>query len=298
MSDGVLQRLIAVVCVAAAALAAMGVVWWVNSANPTTPAGYVGYVTQGAWLGKARFLDTQVGPTSFGRTWLADVINVSVTPFTYDEPFDSDTTAVLSKDRVKIKFAVHIIFKVKSDSEQVREFVNKYTTLTGSGKEDPNATVKTAYDNFLKEPLRTAARNEVQKCEALQVADNIMEIGQAVEKQIKAICKDTPFEVIQVVVGNIQYPDSVANAVADKMAATQKLEQVKIDAQRRIEEAEGIAKAMAVVQQKLTPLYLQHEAIEAQKAMVGSPNHTTIYIPVGPMGVPFVQPLEAPAAKQ
>ena len=118
MSDGVLQRLIAVVCVAAAALAAMGVVWWVNSANPTTPAGYVGYVTQGAWFGKAHFLDTQVGPTSYGRTWLADVINVSVTPFTYDEPFDSDTTAVLSKDRVKIKFAVHIIFKVKSDSEQ------------------------------------------------------------------------------------------------------------------------------------------------------------------------------------
>ena len=269
-----------------------------NSANPTTPAGYVGYVTQGAWFGKARFLDTQVGPTSYGRTWLADVINVSVTPFTYDEPFDTDATAVLSKDRVRIKFAVHIIFKVKSDSEQIQEFVNKYTTLTGSGKEDPNATVKTAYGNFVKEPLRTAARNEVQKCEALQIADNIVEIGHAVEKKIKAICKDTPFEIMQVVVGNIQFPDSVANAVADKMAATQKLEQVKIDAQRRIEEAEGIAKAMEVVQQKLTPLYLQHEAIEAQKAMVGSPNHTTIYIPVGPMGIPFVQPLEAPAAKQ
>ncbi len=281
----------------AAALAVALIVWLDFSVNPTTPAGYIGYVTQGAWLGKARFLGTQVGPTSYGRTWLADVVNVSVTPFTYDEPFDSDATAVLSKDRVRIKFAVHIIFKVKSESEQIQEFVNKYTTLTGSGKEDPNATVKTAYNNFVKEPLRTAARNEVQKCEALQIADNIVEIGHSVEKQIKAICTDTPFEIIQVVVGNIQYPDAVANAVADKMAATQKLEQVKIDAQRRIAEAEGIAKAMEVVQQKLTPLYLQHEAIEAQKAMVGSPNHTTIYIPVGPMGVPFVQPLETPGAK-
>ena len=159
------------------ALAAVFAVWLLHSVNPTTPAGYVGYVTQGAWFGKARFLDTQVGPTSYGRTWLADVINVSVTPFTYDEPFDTDSTAVLSKDRVRIKFAVHIIFKVKSDSEQIREFVNKYTTLTGSGKEDPNATVKTAYGNFVKEPLRTAARNEVQKCEALQIADNIVEIG-------------------------------------------------------------------------------------------------------------------------
>ena len=45
-----------------------------------------------------------------------------------------------AKDRVRIKFAVHIIFKVKSGSEQIQEFVNKYTTLTGSGKEDPTIT--------------------------------------------------------------------------------------------------------------------------------------------------------------
>ena len=29
----------------------------------------------------------------------------------------------------------------------------------------------------------------------------------------------------------------------------------------------------------------QHERIEAQKAMVNSPNHTLVYIPVGPMEV-------------
>jgi regulator of protease activity HflC (stomatin/prohibitin superfamily) len=280
-----------------AALAVGFLVWLEFSVNPTTPAGYVGYVTQGAWFGKAHFLGTQNGPTSYGRTWLADVVNVSVTPFTYDEPFDADTTAVLSKDRVRIKFGVHIVFKIKSAPEEIQEFVNKYTTLTGSGREDPNATVKTAYNNFVKEPLRTAARNEVQKWEALQIADKIVEIGDAVEKKTKEICAGTPFDIMQVVVGNIQFPDSVAIAVADRMAATQKLEQIKIDAQRRIAEAEGIAKSMEVVQQKLTPLYLQHEAIEAQKAMVGSPNHTTIYIPVGPMGIPVVQTLEAPATK-
>jgi hypothetical protein len=54
-------------------------------------------------------------------------------------------------------------------------------------------------------------------------------------------------------------------------------------------EAKGIAEAMNIVQQKLTPLYLQHEAIEAQKAQVNSPNHTVLYVPVGNMGVPLVQ---------
>ena len=37
----------------------------------------------------------------------------------------------------------------------------------------------------------------------------------------------------------------------------------------------------------------QHEAIETQKAMVGSPNHTVVYIPVGAMGVPVTGPFPA-----
>ncbi|OGJ58266.1 hypothetical protein A3H22_03080 [Candidatus Peribacteria bacterium RIFCSPLOWO2_12_FULL_55_15] len=55
---------------------------------------------------------------------------------------------------------------------------------------------------------------------------------------------------------------------------------------------------MEIVQQKLTPLYLQHEAIEAQRAMVGSTNHTTVYIPVGNMGVPLVGTFDVAPSKR
>ena len=43
-------------------------------------------------------------------------------------------------------------------------------------------------------------------------------------------------------------------------------------------------------------MYIQHEAIEAQKQMVNSPNHTVVYIPVGPMGVPITATMPAAAA--
>src|SRR5439155_1152907 len=83
---------------------------------------------------------------------------------------------------------------------------------------------------------------------------------------------------ISAVVGNIQYPKEVADAVAEKMAATQVLErkqtEIEIEqreAQKRVVQAEGIGKAMAIINERLTSQYLQHEAIEAQKAMVGSP---------------------------
>ena len=45
-----------------------------------------------------------------------------------------------------------------------------------------------------------------------------------VSKRVLGLTRDTPFLVTSVVVGNIQYPEEVANAVAAKMAATQVLE--------------------------------------------------------------------------
>jgi hypothetical protein len=44
---------------------------------------------------------------------------------------------------------------------------------------------------------------------------------------------------------------------------------------------------MQIIRGQLSALYVQHEAIEAQKLMVNSPNHTVVYIPVGNMGVPL-----------
>ena len=62
----------------------------------------------------------------------------------------------------------------------------------------------------------------------------------------------------------------------------------KRDAEIRIEEAKGIAESQKIINETLTPNYLQHEAIQAQREMANSPNHTTVYIPVGSNGMPIV----------
>lgn len=278
----------------ALALMALAAVAFAGCGNVQTPAGYVGYVTQGAILGRARFYALQTGPTSSGLGWLLHVTNVSVTPYTYSEDFTADN-AVLSRDNLRVSFRVHLLWKVNAD--RVRDLVEHYTTLD-LGKQSEEV-VRVAYLNFLREPMRTYARDEVQKLNGLEIKDRITEIGELIGKRMSGLAKDTPFDVISVVVGNIQYPQEVADAVAQKMAATQVLErkQTEIDieqreAQKRVVQAEGIGKAMAIINERLTSQYLQHEAIEAQKAMVGSPNHTTVYLPVGPMGVPLVGTLE------
>jgi regulator of protease activity HflC (stomatin/prohibitin superfamily) len=88
----------------------------------------------------------------------------------------------------------------------------------------------------------------------------------------------------------------VSDAMEKKLAAQQLLEEketqkeiMKKDAEIRIEEARGIAEAQKIINATLTPNYLQHEAIQAQLKMAESPNHTTVYIPVGTNGIPLIE---------
>src|SRR5207247_10740685 len=107
------------------AAGAAAIVWALGSSTPFTPAGYVGYLTKGAVLGKSRFYGVQRGPTSAGRTWLLDVTNVSVTPYTYSEDFTGND-AVLSRDNLKIAFRVHTVWRV--DEARVPLFMERYST--------------------------------------------------------------------------------------------------------------------------------------------------------------------------
>jgi len=275
------------------------VVWLVGARNPYTPAGYVGYLTKGAFIGQSRFVGVQRGPTSAGRGWLLDVSNISVTPYTYTEEFVGDSS-VMSKDNLKIGFRVHTVWRV--DAGKVPLFMERYSTTVDRDTihKDPDAIVKVAYANFVREPLRTFALDEVQHRNGLEVKDALIAIGDAVHDRIRAYTDGSPFIIDSVVVGNVQYPEEVASAVSRKLAATQELArkdtEIEIERKERTKrevQAQGIANAMEIIRGQLNGMYIQHEAIEAQKAMVGSPNHTVVYIPVGPMGVPITATMES-----
>jgi regulator of protease activity HflC (stomatin/prohibitin superfamily) len=275
------------------------IVWLLGSHNPYTPAGYVGYLTKGAIFGKARFYGIQRGPTSAGRTWLLDVANVSITPYTYNEDFTRDD-AVLSRDNLKIAFRIHTVWRI--DESRIPLFMERFSTTSSEGatEKDPDAVVKIAYGHFVREPLRTYARDEVQRRQGMEVKDALIPIGDAVLERIRRYAADSPFVINSVVVGNVQYPEEVATAVSRKLAATQELQrkdtEIEIERKERTKrevQAQGIANAMQIIRGQLSPMYVQHEAIEAQKLMVNSPNHTVVYIPSGAMGVPLTATFDA-----
>ena len=117
--------------------------------------------------------------------------------------------------------------------------------------------------------------------------------GDGIVAHIRAYAGGSPFVIDSVVVGNVQYPEEIATAVSQKLAATQDLQrkdtEIEIERKERSKrevQAQGIANAMQIIRGQLNALYVQHEAIEAQKLTANSPNHTVVYIPVGPKGVP------------
>jgi regulator of protease activity HflC (stomatin/prohibitin superfamily) len=62
------------------------------------------------------------------------------------------------------------------------------------------------------------------------------------------------------------------------------------NAEKRYQESVGIRRAQDEIAKSLTDQYLQHEAIQAQKAVATSGrNNTIVYVPSGANGVPLVQ---------
>ena len=187
----------------------------------------------------------------------------------------------MTQDELNVSFDFHSVISVRPGA--VRDVVETYGAAEW-------------YPRYLQKPLRTFVRETVQPYNSTEIKAHRVDIAKSVHQRLEFYLEETPFEIISVVVGNIDYPKVVADAVEKKLAAQQLLQEKETqkaimmkDAEIRIEEARGIAEAQKIINATLTPAYLQHEAIQAQLKMADSPNHTTVYIPVGTNGVPLVQ---------
>jgi regulator of protease activity HflC (stomatin/prohibitin superfamily) len=251
----------------------------VNSyTNPYVPAGHEGYVFERPRLwGQGGFRGTVSGPGNYGVSWCRNEVTViDIRPQTYTEPF-----RILAKDDLNIGFDFHAVISIRPGT--VQQVVEAY------GGEN-------WYQRFVQAPFRTFIRETVQVHESRGIKTARTAIAEQVRNRLAGYLSDSPFELVSLVVGNIDYPEVVARAVERKLAAQQVLEEketqraiARKDAEIRIEEARGIAEAQQIINSTLTENYLQHEAIAAQREMANSPNHTTVYIPVGNNGIPLVQ---------
>jgi regulator of protease activity HflC (stomatin/prohibitin superfamily) len=278
-----------------------------NYHNVQAPAGYAAYVVERPVLGSTSVQRVIFGPGSTGLMWRAYGELVSITPYSYSELFET-SSSLIAKDKLPIIGGAHIVWRVRATPEQIKLYMEGFGGIDTAHTSDETASE--SYKNYIKEPFRTLVREEFAKYEGLAVSEHLAQMGSSIQEELTAKLKDTPFEVLQVIVGNAQPPAAVLEKIALKVAALQELERKATELEianrsKEIEKANGEAagdrelalaekraEANAKLSASLTPLLLQYQAIENLKTA------QKVYLPIGSGGLPLVNTVtDTPAAE-
>ncbi|MBK7774786.1 MAG: hypothetical protein IPI43_11720 [Sandaracinaceae bacterium] len=161
----------------------------------------------------------------------------------------------------------------------------------GSGETVPNTTWPEWYERAVRQPYRSAVRDIVHEYEAYDIQTKTQEISVAILQRLREEYADSPIEFESISIGNIAYPDEINAEIQRKLAAEQDLERMarerqiaEQEAQIVVTNARGRAAAQRIVNETLTPLYVQHEMLESFTQLSRSARVTVIATPTNDTG--------------
>ena len=150
--------------------------------------------------------------------------------------------------------------------------------------------------------VQTLARNaiyqEVAMINSLQVHQQREQISAHVEARLqKELDANDPrtFQITRVVVRTVVTDPAIEQAIQDAVNQQKRLEAMEIrtkiaqkEAEIRLTEAVGIAKANEAINHSLTPEYLQHEANESLRLFARAGGTSTIVLPASMSAAPLI----------
>ena len=151
-------------------------------------------------------------------------------------------------------------------------------------------------DIILRPSFRSAARNVSTRFNASDLYTESRErITIDIMENLQEILSERGIEIEQVLMRSIILPNTVTQAIEDKLKADQEaqkmtflLERERLEAERKTLEAGGIRDANRIIAEGLTASYIQWYRIEMLKQLVNSPNNTIIIIPDDMDGMPMI----------
>ena len=174
----------------------------------------------------------------------------------------------LTREGVKVIIDASVITRTKPGSA-----VNLYKTVRG----DPFTTLVTPY-------FMGILRDEVKKWSAEDIyTGKSTDIQLDVQNRLSAVLEPQGIVVVSVLFRGLVLPPQVTNAIELKLAEQQSVETMnftvekqRLEAQRVVIEAQGVANANEIVSKSITPELIQWNFVQAIK---GNPN--VIYVPIG-----------------
>lgn len=121
------------------------------------------------------------------------------------------------------------------------------------------------------------------------------EVARKINQQLTQELLPLGFVVEQALLRNVKMPDTIQNAIQEKLKAEQEnqrmkfvLEKQRQEAERKRIEAKGIADSQKIISDGLTDKVLQLRTIEATEKLAQSPNSKIIVVGSGKGGVPIL----------
>ena len=157
--------------------------------------------------------------------------------------------------------------------------------------------VNTLAENIIVPSLRTTVRNSIAHYTVKELYEEREIVSKKILEEASTELKKKHVILDNVLLRDIRLPEEVEKSVQLKIKAQQDAETAEFRKQRatkeaeiKVEEAKGIARAQSIINQTLTPYYLQHEAIQAYKELASSPNTTFVILPTSPnsSGMPLI----------
>lgn len=235
--------------------------------NPEVPAGHEGYIYYKPLIfSKMEYRESLRGPASTGVSWRLYAINIDMRARSFNEHFE-----LLTKDNLKVSFEVNT--RIQPKDGQVKAIVEEW------GAEH-------WYEWNVKEPLRTIVRETVTEYKATEIQLDTPDVKARIEAKISEKYAGSPFSILSVDIGDIQFPELVADAIQKKIAKAEDLkrqefvlEKAKKEAAIAVLGALKVAEQQRIISSTLDPLYVQRKAVEVYRKLGESKNKTVFVLP-------------------
>jgi len=136
------------------------------------------------------------------------------------------------------------------------------------------------FGRYQPEEIYSTKREEIER----QIYDEVLRALEGKHVIVEAV-----------LVRDVNLPEAIQTAIADKLAEEQRSQKMKFtldkerqEAQRKQIEAEGILKYQNIVRQGLTAEYLQFKGIEATERLAASANSKVVIVGGGKTGLPLI----------
>ncbi|MEO1429188.1 MAG: prohibitin family protein [Cyanobacteria bacterium J06632_19] len=157
-------------------------------------------------------------------------------------------------------------------------------------------TIGTSETQFVISRFRSTIRSIVAQYPANAIySTKRQEVARRINEQLTKELLPLGFVVDEALLRNVKMPDTIQNAIQEKLKAEQEnqrmkfvLEKQRQEAERKRIEAKGIADAQKIISDGLTNQVLQLRRIEATEKLAESPNSKIIVVGSGKGGMPIL----------